>query len=622
MLSIQDVTYRLGDRLLLDSASLTVRDGARIGLVGRNGTGKSTLFRMILGEIGAEQGRIDLRRDARIGTVAQEAPGGPQTLIDFVLDADTERASLLAEAETATDPARIADIQTRLVDIDAASAPARAARILAGLGFDEDAQSRTLETYSGGWRMRVALAAILFAEPDLLLLDEPTNYLDLEGALWLESYLGRYPHTLIVISHDRDLLNTATTEIAHLHARTLTLYRGGYDSFERQRAEKLALTAKLQKKQDAQRKHMEAFVERFRYKASKARQAQSRLKALERMAPVAAIEGETEARIDLPDPERPLSPPIIHISKGAVGYAPGAPVLRELDIRIDHDDRIGLLGANGNGKSTFAKLLNGGLTLETGNMVVAEKLRVGFFAQHQLDELVPEQSPVEHVRKLMGDTGEAKVRARVAQMGFTIEKADTKAAKLSGGEKARLMLGLAAFHKPHLLILDEPTNHLDMDARDALVTALNAYSGAVIVISHDRHLIETTCDRLWLVADGAVRPYEGDIDSYRREVTGVGPKSKSARKAEKPAVTDHTTDLDSKAGSSGQSTAARLKALEAQMNKLHAGIEKLDVSLSDPTLFAKTPARGVELSKLRADAEKLLAKVEQEWLDLSERLEA
>ncbi len=621
MLTVQDLTYRLGDRLLLERASLTVRDGARVGLVGRNGTGKSTLFRLILGEIGAESGTIEMRRGSRIGTVAQEAPGGDQALIDYVLDADIERSALLAEAETASDPTRIAEIQMRLADIDAQSAPARAARILSGLGFDEAAQHRALKTYSGGWRMRVALAALLFSAPDLLLLDEPTNYLDLEGALWLEDYLGRYPHTLIIISHDRDLLNTATTEIAHLHGRALTLYRGGYDSFERQRAEKQALTAKLKKKQDAQRKHMEAFVERFRYKASKARQAQSRLKALERLAPVIQEEAESSAHIDLPDPERALSPPILRIEKGAVGYAPGHPVLRQLDIRIDHDDRIGLLGANGNGKSTFAKLIQGGLTLETGALVKAEKLRIGFFAQHQLDELVPEQSPAEHIRKLMPDAPEAKVRARTAQIGFTAIKADTPAKKLSGGEKARLMLGLAAFHKPHLLILDEPTNHLDMDARDALVAALNAYSGAVIVISHDRHLIETTCDRLWLVADGTVTPYDGDIDSYRR-IIGGSPrrrdKTKSPQAAPQPAA---KTPEGPSPGRDPTDLRKKIAALEVQMRKLNAGMEKLDSALADPDLFRKDPTRGADLSRLRADAERRLARAEQDWLDLSAVLE-
>ncbi|MGN6466846.1 MAG: ABC-F family ATP-binding cassette domain-containing protein, partial [Rhizobiaceae bacterium] len=511
MLTINDLSLRVAGRLLLDHASLALPAGAKAGLVGRNGTGKTTLFRAITGDLAAETGSIGLPRNARIGQVAQEAPGTEQALIDIVLSADTERAALLAEERTAKDPHRIAEIHLRLTDIDAHSAEARAATVLAGLGFDDAAQKRPASSFSGGWRMRVALASVLFSQPDLLLLDEPTNYLDLEGTLWLESYLAKYPHTVLLISHDRDLLNRAVASIVHLEHQKLTFWRGGYDQFERQRAEKAELLEKNRTKQEAARKHMEDFVARFRAKASKARQAQSRLKALEKMKPIVTLANETVRPFRFPEPVKTAASPIIAIEGGAVGYAPGKPVLKQLSLRIDADDRIALLGANGNGKSTFAKLLAGRLKLEAGTITVAPQLRVSMFAQHQLDDLRPDENAFEHVWRLMPNAPESKVRSRVAQMGLATEKMNTAAKDLSGGEKARLLMGLASFEGPNLFILDEPTNHLDIDSRESLIQALNEFSGAVILISHDRHLIEATVDRLWLVKDGTVKPYDGDL---------------------------------------------------------------------------------------------------------------
>ena len=518
MLVIDELSVRVAGRLLLDQASAHIPTGAGVGLIGRTGSGKSSLFRTIVGEISPEHGSVQLSPRCRIGRLAQEAPDGPDSLLDVVLRADEERISLLAEAETAQDPHRIADIQTRLADIGAHSAPARAAEILAGLGFSAADQARPCSEFSGGWRMRVALAATLFAQPDLLLLDEPTNFLDLESTLWLQKQIAAYPHTVVVISHDRDLLDNAVDWILHLEGEALTLYRGGYTAFERQRRERQALDAKLARKQEDHRKRLTAFVERFRAKATKARQAQSRLKLLAKLEPVAAFVDDQVRPIVFPPPAKQLSPPIIALEGVSVGYEPDRPVLRRLNLRIDPDDRIALVGANGNGKSTLVKLLSNRLAAMSGRMTRADRLDVAYFAQHQLDELNPAGSAYDHVRKLMPDAPEAKVRARAGAIGFSGEAADTPSAKLSGGEKARLLLGLATNAGPHLIVLDEPTNHLDIDSRAALIEAINDYAGAVLLVSHDRYLIEACADRLWLVADGQVTQFDGDLDDYRRQV--------------------------------------------------------------------------------------------------------
>jgi len=543
-----------------------------------------------------------------------------------VLAADHERTRLLAEAETAHDPLRVAEIQTRLADIGAHAAPARAAAILAGLGFDSAAQQRACAEFSGGWRMRVALAAALFAEPDLLLLDEPTNYLDLEGTMWLQDHLARYPRTLVIISHDRDLLDTAVDYILHLDRGRLALYRGGYSSFERQREERQTLDAKLAKKREAERRRIIAFVDRFRAKATKARQAQARLKLLAKLEPPAALVEDDARPIEIPAPEKSLSPPIVALDGVSVGYVPDAPVLRRLTLRIDSDDRIALLGQNGNGKSTLAKLLAGRLTAEAGQVVRAERLQVGFFAQHQLDELDASGSPYTHMRRLMPEAPEARVRAHLGRFGFSGEAADTPVAELSGGEKARLLLGLATFAGPHLLILDEPTNHLDIDGRAALMAAINAYPGAVILVSHDRYLLDACAERLWLVAGGAVAPFDGDLDDYRRAVLA----GRYASHDEAPRRTANGGRLSrgerrriaAEKRSELAPLRARIAAAEAEIARLSREVERIDAALAALDLFASDPARAAVHAKARSEAAAALARSEEEWLSASAEYEA
>jgi len=629
MLHINDLTYRIEGKPLLEGATAAIPAGHKVGLVGRNGTGKSTLLRLITGEIPPDDGSISIPKNTRMGQVAQEAPGGPENLLDTVLAADAERARLLAEAETATDPERISEIHLRLHDIGAHAAKARAASILAGLGFDDRAQAQPCAAFSGGWRMRVALASVLFAAPDLLLLDEPTNYLDLEGVMWLENFLRTYPHTVIVVSHDRDILNAGVDAILHLENRKLTLYSGGYDTFEDTRRERQRLQLKLRKKQDDMRRHMEAFVERFRAKANKARQAQSRLKALAKMQPIAAAVEEHVTPFRFPSPARPLANPLIRIENAAVGYNPEKPVLRDLNLRLDVDDRIALLGANGNGKSTLAKLLAGRLEPAAGHRRASKKLETGFFAQHQMDDLDPAKSPYDYIAALMEDATEAQKRAGLGQLGFGADKADTKCEKLSGGEKARLLMALASFGAPHLLILDEPTNHLDVDSREALIQGLNEYEGAVILISHDRHLLEACADRLWLVADGTAAPYDGDIASYRAQVTGPRPNARggsSARSASSAPTGRASRDADRRAAASRRTELAPLKKAikqhESRMETLQSKLARLDDALADPTLYDAAPDKARQYARKRGELAKELEQAEEDWLAASEAYEA
>ena len=627
MLHLNDITVRIGDRLLFDRARLHIRPNEKAGLLGRNGTGKSTLLRMIAGEGAPESGEIRLRPRADVVLVAQEAPSGARSPRQAVLDAHEEMRTLEREAETAQDPHRIGEIHTRLADLDAHAAPARAAAILAGLGFDEAAQSRPLDSFSGGWRMRVALAAALFRRPELLLLDEPTNYLDLEGVLWLESFLADYDGTVLIVSHDRSLLNAAVSRIVHIETGKFVSYAGGYDAFETARAERFERLAAMRSKQEAERRHLQAFVDRFRYKASKARQAQSRLKKLERMQPIAAVAEEHTVPFNFPKPE-PLSPPLLVLEDAAAGYAANTPVLCGLDLRIDPDDRIALLGANGNGKSTFAKLLSGRLKPMSGRLKAPKALKVGYFAQHQLDELEASQTPLAHLAKLAPERTETWQRNRLGGFGFSADKADRPVETLSGGEKARLLFALMAFNAPQILILDEPTNHLDIDSREALIRALNDFDGAVILISHDRRLLDCCADRLWVAEKGSVRPFEGDLEDYRRRLIerrggrGTGRASESgednlrkARRREGADARERRAPLK-----------ARLVAAESRLEELTARKARYEKALANPALYdgslADGAAKAEQLQKELARLEKTIAAEEERWLEAQTALES
>ncbi|MDT0683587.1 ABC-F family ATP-binding cassette domain-containing protein [Roseicyclus sp. F158] len=614
MLKLVDLAISVAGRSLLEDASVTIPSGHKVGLVGRNGTGKTTLFRAIRGELPLDGGHVEMPEGAKIGGVAQEVPSSETTLLDTVLSADTERAALMAEAETTTDAARIAEVHTRLADIDAWSAEGRASAILKGLGFTEAEQHRPCSAFSGGWRMRVALAGVLFASPDILLLDEPTNYLDLEGALWLESYLAKYPHTVIVISHDRGLLNRAVGAILHLEDRTLTLWQGGYDQFARQRAERRAVQAAMARKQDARRAHLQGFVDRFRAQASKARQAQSRVKMLEKMERITAPEDAARTVFTFPAPEE-LSPPIVATESASVGYGDRA-VLSKLDLRIDQDDRIALLGRNGEGKSTLSKLLAARLDKMGGRITTASKLRVGFFAQHQVEELRVDETPLQHLLRERPGEAPPKLRARLAGFGLGADQAETEVARLSGGQKARLSLLLATLDAPHMLILDEPTNHLDIESREALVEALTEYSGAVILVSHDMHLLSLVADRLWLVADGRVKPYDGDLEDYRKMLLGEGGKAAE----EKPAKPAPAKKRVSQAVL--QDLKADVKKSEARMAKLAEMRDELARRLGKPEVYEDHMASKREVWQTKyGEVMDALDKAESLWLAAAEKLE-
>ena len=616
MLTINGLTVRLGGRTILDRTSAAIPPGAHVGLIGRNGAGKSTLMKAIIGLIDPDEGSIEMPRRTQLGYIAQEAPAGTATPFETVLGADIERARLMTESETCSDPHRIGDIHDRLLAIDAYTAPARAARILLGLGFDEEMQARPLDSYSGGWKMRVALAALLFSKPDILLLDEPSNHLDLEATLWLENFLKTYAGTLIVISHERDLLNNVVDTILHLERGKITLYSGGYDSFERQRAERAAQIAAAQAAQDAQRARLQDYIARNSARASTAKQAQSRAKMLAKMQPIAALADDPSLSFDFPSSSQ-LRPPLITLDMAAVGYA-DKPVLNRLNLRIDPDDRIALLGRNGNGKTTLARLLASQLTPMEGAVHASGKMRVGYFTQYQVEELHGTDTPLQHMTRAMSGSNPGAVRAQLGRFGFSGDKATTLVSKLSGGERARLALALITRDAPHLLILDEPTNHLDVDSREALVQALNGYEGAVIIVSHDRHMIELTADRLVLVENGSATEYAGSVDDYIDLVLGRGAPSPQKTKPQR-----HDRKTAAKAREQARALKKAVAEAEAMSARLAAECSALELAMFDPASssseFAKLPLS--ELSRRRAEVQSKLKAAEAEWLEANEQLE-
>ena len=620
MLGINGITVRLGGRTILDRATASVPPGGRVGLIGRNGAGKSTLMKVMIGSLDPDEGTIDMPKATRLGYIAQDAPTGTATPAETVLAADVERAELMAASETCIDPHRLGDIHDRLLAIDAYSAPSRAARILTGLGFDEEMQNQPLDSFSGGWKMRVALAALLYSAPDVLLLDEPSNHLDLEATLWLENFLKSYPATVVVISHERDLLNNVVDNILHLQGGKLTLYPGGYDSFERQRAERAAQLAAAKASQDAQRARLQDYVARNSARASTAKQAQSRAKMLARMQPIAALMEDPSLSFNFPNPAE-LKPPLITLDLASVGYAKDTPILKRLNLRIDPDDRIALLGRNGNGKTTLARLLAAQLPPMDGEMNASGKMQVGYFTQYQVEELASDATPLEHMGRVMKGKTPGAVRAQLGRFGFSGDRATQLVSKLSGGERARLALALITRDAPHLLILDEPTNHLDVDAREALVQALNDYEGAVILISHDRHMVELTADRLVLVDGGTAAEYSGSMEDYIDFVLGRNqPKSdtggtKIVKKDRKAAAKEREAQRAAK---------TRLTAVEKEVAKLEAQCSALDRAMFEPGSAAPEFAKLSmgELSRRRGQLGSELEKKEAEWLELSEQANA
>ncbi len=608
MLNLNDVTVRLGGRTIIDGASARLPPKGRIGLIGRNGAGKTTLVRTITGGIEADAGSIDMPRGARLGYIAQEAPAGDRTPFETVLAADTDRAALMIESETCEDPDRLGDVYERLIAIDAYTAPSRAAQILVGLGFDEAMQQRPLDSFSGGWKMRVALASLLFSQPDLLLLDEPSNHLDLEAVMWLEDFLKSYPATILLVSHERDFLNNVVDHILHLGGGKLTLYPGGYDAFERQRAERQAQIASARAKQQAEREKLQDYVARNSARASTAKQAQARAKMLAKMQPIAELIDDPTLSFGFPDPEE-LRPPLITLDMAAVGYD-AVPILKRLNLRLDPDDRLALLGRNGNGKTTLARLLAAQLPAMEGGMNASGKMRVGYFTQYQVEELDRDETPLQHMTIAMKGASPGAVRAQLGRFGFAGQKATTQVGKLSGGERARLALALITRDAPHMLILDEPTNHLDVDAREALIQALNAYTGAVVIVRHDRHMIEMTADRLVLVDNGTARDFDGSVDDYIAMILGKEPPAKAeARATEKKSGFDRDQL---------KALRQRAKAAESDLAKLTEQRDAIDRALADP---AKATQPVGELMKRRSDLDAAVDAAEAAWMEATEALE-
>ena len=614
MINFKNISFSIGGVSLLEETSAFVPTGHKVGIVGRNGAGKTTLFKLIQKELIIDGGVIEIPRNFKVGSVAQEAPSTEETLLDTVLAADVERAELLRDSEIETDPNKIANIHIRLADIDAYSADARASSILTGLGFSQNDQKSPCSSFSGGWRMRVALASVLFSNPDLLLLDEPTNYLDFEGTAWLENYLQKFKNTVLVISHDRSLLNKSVNGILHLSNKNLQFYSGNYDTFDNERRIQLEQKISLKNKQDAQRAHIQSFVDRFKAKASKARQAQSRIKILEKMKPIVIEDDQKVPRFKF-DEAIKFAPPLVTLDKASVGYN-DVEVLKNINIQINPDDRIGLLGVNGEGKSTFSKLIAKKIKLINGSLQIPQKLKIGYFAQHQLDELRPKETAFEHVYAKLKSEIPSKVRARLGSAGFAADTMDLQVKRLSGGQKARLLLLLVVIEKPDLLILDEPTNHLDIESREALIMALNDYSGSLILVSHDAFLVERLVDRLLIVKNGGVSEFSGDIHEYRDLVLNQNQKKNNKKNIK----INSTNNFNST--SSLSDLKKRLSVSEKKMNEYEKKKSDLENEmLSNQFYDIKNTLR---IKEVNTDLKKIIQLLKQEervWEKIAEDIE-
>ena len=631
MLQLSNIFYSIQGKPIFEDASAVIPTGHKVGIVGRNGTGKTTLFKLIKKSLTPDSGKIEIPKYYKIGGVEQEAPACEKSLLQTVLEADIERTQLLKEVDNCKDGKRITYIYQRLEDINAYSAEARASSILSGLGLDNEAQQRPCHEFSGGWRMRVALGAVLFSNPDLLLLDEPTNYLDLEGAYWLEKFLSKYQNTALVISHDRELLNKSVDGILHLSNHKLKYFSGNYEQFDSERRAILTQQQSIKKKQDAQRLHIQSFVERFRAKASKAKQAQSRIKILEKMKPINALVENAVTKFSFPTPAE-LRPPLVVINKGKVGYN-GKTVLNRLSLRIDAEDRIALLGANGEGKSTLSKLLANKLTLMSGEYFATNKLRIGYFAQHQLEELSEKDSAYRHIMNLQPGMTEIELRNRLGAAGFKNDIVDLPVENLSGGQKARLLLLISTINAPHILILDEPTNHLDIESREALILALNDYRGAVIIVSHDSYLVETVADKFWLINNGEVSEFFGNMDDYKNFVTaGKRQGKKISESAKESLLTHNSTNV--KVNKLNLRTQQKIiknniiqlrkrrRETEKQIEILETEKKEIENRMSDQSYYKKTPNKEIaltskKLTKIKSELEIL----ENNWLQISEKIE-
>jgi len=622
MIAFRNFALRRGERLLLSQVDLSLHAGWRIGVIGRNGCGKSSLFAAVMGEVEADQGDIDLPGRVRIASVLQETPSLPDAAIDFVLSGDTEvHGILLAEAAAmaAEDWDGVANAHQRLAEINGYDATARAGRLLHGLGFPADTHGRAVSSFSGGWRVRLNLAKALMMPSDLLLLDEPTNHLDLDAVLWLEAWLLKYPGTLLMISHDREFLDGVSTHTLHLHEGKAKLYVGDYTSFERQRAEHLRQQQIAHVKSQAERAHLQSFVDRFKAQASKARLAQSRMKRLAKMAGTEAVRAERSFRIQFGEPAR-LPHSLIRLNHVDAGYATaGAPVkiLNDVGFGLEAGDRVGLLGPNGAGKSTLVKTLVGELALLDGERVAHPDLRIGYFAQHTVESLHEGQSPLWHLKELAPNAGEQVLRSFLGRWNFVGDRAFESVDGFSGGERARLALALIAYLEPNVLLLDEPTNHLDLDMREALAEALSDFAGAIVLVSHDRHLIGLVCETFWRVADGKVESFNGDLDEYAAWLRSRNNEPRPAKAAAKAAPAPAPKPVRSKQQS--DAAAKRLKQVEARITSLHDEITRLEGQLADPAVYGNDG--GIEIAQLaqrQGELSKEKDELESEWLELAD----